>query len=72
MCVLYLLQLSTGYVMHYMSVMESRDLVSVSRLVFRPIFASLGLGPKGFSSHLGLGLEGYRSRNFEYCKEMVW
>jgi len=36
-------------------VMESRDLVSVSR----PIFASLGL-------------EGFRSRDFEYCKEMVY
>ena len=39
-------------------VMESRDLVSVSRLVSRTIFASLGL-------------EGFRSRDFEYCKEMV-
>jgi len=38
--------------------MESRELISVSRLVLRPIFASLGL-------------EGYRSRDFEYCKEMV-
>jgi len=37
--------------------MESRDLVSVSR----PIFASLGFR-----------LEGFRSRHFEYCKEMVY
>jgi len=38
-------------------VMESRDLVSISR----PIFASLGLNLKGFRSRLGL--EGYsRSR----------
>ena len=39
------------------SAMESRDLVSVSR----PIFASLGFR-----------LEGFRSRHFEYCKEMVY
>jgi len=43
--------------------MESRD--SVSRLVWRPIFASLGL--EDFRSRLGL--EGYRSRDFEYCKK---
>ena len=48
-------------------VMESRDLVSVSRLASTPVFASLGL--EGFRSRLGL--EGYRSRDFEYCKEMV-
>ena len=42
-----------------LSLMESPDLVSVSRRVSRPIFASLGLG-----------LEGFRSRDFEYCKEM--
>jgi len=41
--------------------MESRDLVLVSRFVSRPIFASLGLG-----------LEGFRSQGFEYCKEMVY
>ena len=35
--------------------MESRDLVSVSRRVSRPIFWSLGLE--------GLGLEGFRSRS---------
>jgi len=40
---------------------ESRDFVSVSR----PIFASLGL--EGVRSRL----EGYRSRDFAYCKEMV-
>jgi len=39
----------------HISVMESRDWVSVSR----PIFASLSL-------------EGFRFRNFEYCKEMVY
>jgi len=39
--------------------MESPDLFSVWRGVTRPIFASLGL-------------EGFRSRNFEYCKEMVF
>jgi len=48
-------------------VMVSRDLVSVWRLVSRPIFVSLGL--EGFRSRLGL--EVYRSRDFEYCKEMV-
>jgi len=37
------------------TVMESRDLVSVSRRVSRPVFWSLGLG-------LGLSLEGLRSR----------
>jgi len=46
-------------------VMEPRDLVAVPRRVSRPIFASLGL--EGFRPHLGL--EGYRSRDFEYCKE---
>ena len=51
----------------FIPVMESRDLVS--RRVSRPIFARLGLG--GFRSRLGLGLEGFRSRDFEYCKEMV-
>jgi len=52
--------------------MESGDLVSVSRLVPRPIFVSLGLGLEGFRSRLGLGLEGFKSRDFEYCKEMVY
>jgi len=47
--------------------MESRDLFSVSR----PIFANLGLGFKGFRSRHSFGLEGYRSRDFEYRKEMV-
>jgi len=37
--------------------MESRDLVSVSRFVPRLIFASFGL-------------EGYKSRDFEYRKEI--
>ena len=48
--------------------MESRDLVSVSRLVLRSIFSSLGL--EDFRT--SLGLEGYRSRDFEYCKELVY
>jgi len=43
--------------------MEFRDFVSVSRA----IFASLGL--EGFTSRLGL--VGYRSRDFEYRKEMI-
>ena len=34
--------------------MQSRDLVSVSRLIFA-----------------SLGLEGFRSRDFEYCEETV-
>jgi len=46
--------------------MECRDLVSVSR---NPFFASLGL--EGFRARLGLCTEGFRSRDFEYCKEMV-
>ena len=46
-----------------LTVMESRDLVSVSR----PIFAILSL--EGLRSRRGL--EGYRSRDFEYCEEMV-
>ena len=43
--------------------MESRDLVSVSRCVSRPVFWSfgLGLGLKGLRSRLGLGLERFRS-----------
>jgi len=36
------------------SVMESRDFVLVSRLVSRPIFASLGLGLESFKSRVGL------------------
>jgi len=44
---------------HNQPVMESRDLVLVSKLVSRPIFASLGL-------------KGFWSRDFEYCKEMVY
>ena len=32
-------------------------------------FASLGLGREGLRSRLSL--EGYRSRDFQYCKEMV-
>jgi len=43
--------------------MESRDLVSVSR----PIFANLGLGFEG--CRYRLGLEAFRSRDFEYCKK---
>jgi len=44
---------------------ESRDLISVSRIVSRPNFASLGL--EGFRSRLGL--EGYRSRSQAHCLE---
>jgi len=47
--------------------MGSRDLVSFSRLVSKPIFASLGL--KGF--RFSLGLEGYRSRLQAYCLETL-
>jgi len=36
--------------------MESRELVSVSRRVLRPVFWSLGL--EGLRSRLGLSLEG--------------
>jgi len=43
--------------------MESRDLVSISR----PIFVSLGL--ESFRSCPGL--EGYKSRDFEYRKQMA-
>jgi len=43
--------------------MESRDLVSVSRHVSRPVFSSLGLGIEGLRSRLGRGLEGLRSRS---------
>jgi len=39
--------------------MESRDLVSVSRRVSRPVFCSLGLCLEGLRSRLGL--EGFRS-----------
>ena len=38
--------------------------------VCRPIFGSLGL--EGVRSRLGLGLECFRSRDFEYCKEVVY
>jgi len=44
--------------------MKSRDLVSVSRLIPRPIFTSLGL--EGFRSPFGVDLEGYRSRSQVY------
>ena len=47
----------------YEPVMESRDLVSVSRRVSRPVFWSLGLGVEGLRSRLDLGLEGFRSRS---------
>jgi len=50
-------------------VIESQELVSVSRIFSRPIFASLGL--EGFTSRLGLGLEGYRSRSQAYCLETL-
>jgi len=39
-----------------------------SDAVSRPIFGSLSL--EGFRSRLGL--EAFRSRDFEYCKEMVY
>ena len=61
-------------------VMESRDLVSVSRRVSRPVFWSLGL--EGLRSRLGL--EGFRSRSralrletlhrlffMKFCKEFL-
>ena len=43
----------------------SRDLVSVSRHVSRPVFLSLGLdlGLERLRSRLGLGLERFRSRS---------
>jgi len=51
--------------LYAVSMMESRDLDSVSRRVSRPVFWSLslglGLGPEGLRSHLGL--EGFRSRS---------
>jgi len=48
-----------------LAVIESRDLISVSRRVPRPIFwnLGLGLGLEGLRSRLGLGLEGFRSRS---------
>jgi len=62
--------------------MESRDLVSVSRHVFAShclegFKSRLGLEGDIFASHgfesfrFCLGFEGDRSRDFEYCKEMV-
>jgi len=50
--------------------MEPPDLVS--RLVSRRIFASLGLSLEDFRSHFGLGLDDFKSRDLEYCKEMVY
>jgi len=50
-------------------VMESRDLVLVSRRVSRPIFASFGL--EGFRPRLGFGLEGCRSRSLTYYLEIL-
>jgi len=44
--------------------MESRDLVSVSTHVLRPVFSSLGLGLEGLRSRLGLGGFWSRSRAF--------
>jgi len=49
------------------TVMESQDLVSVLRLIYRPIVVSLGL--KCFRSCLGL--EGYRSWSRVYCLETL-
>jgi len=47
--------------------MKSRYLVSFSRFVSGPIFASLGL--QGFTSRLDL--EGYRSQSQAYCLETL-
>jgi len=41
------------------TILQWWSLETISRHVSRPIFASLGL-------------EGFRSRDFEYCKEMVY
>jgi len=41
--------------------MESRELVSVSRRVSRPVFWNLGLGLEGLRCRLGL--EGFRSQS---------
>jgi len=50
--------------------MESRDLVSVSRRVSRPVFLSLGLERLRSRRGLGLGLETLRMRYlFESCKK---
>jgi len=43
--------------------MESRDLVSVSRRVSRPVFSSLGLGLGLEGLRSLLGLEGFWSRS---------
>jgi len=48
------------------------DGVSRLGLASRRIFVSLGFGLDGFQSRLDVGLEGRRSRDFEYCKEMAW
>ena len=46
----------------FLTVMESRDLVSVSRRVSRPVFLSLGLGLGLERLRSRLGLERFRSR----------
>jgi len=48
-------------------VMESRDLVSVSRRVSRPVFSSLGLE----SLRCRLGLEGFQSRSQALSLEIL-
>ena len=53
---------------HYRPVMESRDLVSVSRRVSRPVFLSLGLGLERLRSRLGL--ERFRSRSRDFAHEL--
>ena len=45
--------------------MESRDLVSVSRRVSRPVFSSLGLGLEGFRSRS-------RALSFETSHELFF
>jgi len=71
-----------GYDILYLPVTESRDLVSVSRRVSRPIFWSLDPGLEGLRSRLGF--EGFRSRSralrletlhrlffMKFCKEFL-
>ena len=49
--------------------MESRDLVSVSTPVSRPVIWSLGLGLEGLRSRLGL--KGFRSQTRALCLETL-
>jgi len=52
-------------------VMESQDLVSVSRRVSRPVFLSLGLGLGLERLRSRLGLEQFRSRSRVLCLETL-